>query len=79
VDENIDVIIKDQGVGISDEVMPHIFERFYHVDKVGNHLFRGAGLGLSIARHVIEQHKGTIHVESTLGKGSTFTVSLKQI
>ena len=79
VDDKIDVVIKDQGVGISPEVLPHIYERFFHVDKVGDHLFRGAGLGLSIARHVIEQHKGTIQVESELGKGSTFTVSLKQV
>jgi len=79
VDDNIDVRIKDQGVGIAPEVLPHIFDRFFHVDRVGDHLFRGAGLGLSIARHVIEQHKGSIHVESDLGKGSTFTVSLKRI
>jgi signal transduction histidine kinase len=79
VDENIEVVIKDQGVGIDPDVMPHIFERFYHADRVGDHLFRGAGLGLSIAQHVMEQHKGIIKVESELGKGSTFTVSLKRI
>jgi len=79
VGENIEVMIQDHGVGIPSESLPHIFERFYHVDKVGDYLFRGAGLGLSIARHVIEQHKGSIDVKSQLGKGSTFTVLLKRI
>jgi signal transduction histidine kinase len=79
VDDNINVRIKDQGVGIAPEVLPRIFDRFFHADRVGDHLFRGAGLGLSIARHVIEQHKGSIQVESELSKGSTFTVFLKKI
>jgi signal transduction histidine kinase len=68
--------IKDHGVGIPPEALPRIFDRFYHLDSVGNHLFRGAGIGLSIARQVIEQHKGTIDVETQLGKGSTFTTYL---
>jgi signal transduction histidine kinase len=70
------ITITDNGVGISPEVMPRIFDRFFHVDKVGDHLFRGVGLGLSIARQVIEQHNGEITVKSELGKGSTFTIRL---
>ena len=68
--------IKDHGVGIPPEALPRIFERFYHLDQIGDHLFRGAGIGLSLARQVIEQHKGTIGVESEPGKGSTFITCL---
>jgi signal transduction histidine kinase len=70
------VRVKDHGVGIAADVMPCIFDRFYHVDHVGDYLFRGLGLGLSVARQVIEQHDGKILVESELGKGSTFTILL---
>lgn len=69
--------IQDEGVGIPQDVLPKIFERFYHVDQIGDHLFRGAGLGLSIARQVIETHQGHIDVESKLGQGSVFTIRLK--
>ena len=54
--------------------MERIFDRFFHLDEVNGHLFRGVGLGLSIAQQVIEQHKGRIDVESELGKGSLFTI-----
>jgi signal transduction histidine kinase len=70
------VRVEDFGVGIAADVMPCIFERFFHVDHVGDYLFRGLGLGLSVARQVIEQHGGKIQVESELGKGSTFTILL---
>ena len=71
------VQVEDHGVGIATDVLPCIFDRFFHVDHVGNYLFRGLGLGLSVARQVIEQHGGKILVESELGKGSKFTVLLK--
>lgn len=70
--------VSDHGVGISPEIMPRIFDRFFHLDKVGDHLFRGIGLGLSIARQVIQQHKGEISVESDFGSGSTFTIWLNK-
>lgn len=70
------IIIQDHGVGIPAEYLPRIFERFFHLDEVGGHLFRGAGLGLSIARQVIEQHHGRITVDSEVGQGSTFIVRL---
>ncbi|MEW6649303.1 MAG: ATP-binding protein [Chloroflexota bacterium] len=73
------VSVQDCGVGIAPEVLPRIFERFFHLDEVDGHLFRGAGLGLSIARQVIEQHGGEIRVESEPGKGSTFSIGLKRI
>jgi signal transduction histidine kinase len=68
--------IKDPGVGIPPEILPRIFDRFFHMEEVGGHLFRGVGLGLSIAKSVIELHKGHIEVESELGKGSTFSIFL---
>ena len=70
------VRVEDHGVGIATDVMPCIFDRFFHVDHVGDYLFRGLGLGLSVARQVIEQHDGKILIESELGKGSTFTILL---
>ncbi|MDR3575931.1 MAG: ATP-binding protein [Anaerolineaceae bacterium] len=70
------IIIQDQGVGITAEALPNIYDRFFHMDKIGVHLFRGIGLGLSIARQVIEQHRGEIQVQSEPGCGSIFTLSL---
>lgn len=68
------VSVEDHGVGIAGDVVPCIFDRFFHVDYVGDHLFRGLGLGLSIAKQVIDQHHGKIQVNSELGNGSTFTI-----
>jgi signal transduction histidine kinase len=59
--------------------LPHIFDRFFHIDQQGGHMFSGIGLGLSIARQVIEQHEGKIEVSSQVGKGSIFTVKLRAI
>jgi signal transduction histidine kinase len=72
----VTVEIIDQGIGISPEILPHIFERFYHVDKSGDQLFEGLGLGLAITKQVIEQHKGRLEVTSNPGKGSSFTTWL---
>ena len=69
--------IEDHGVGIPAEALPRIFDRFFHLERVANHLFSGVGLGLSIARQVIEQHGGGISVESRLGEGSAFKVRLR--
>ncbi|MBP7228430.1 MAG: cyclic nucleotide-binding domain-containing protein [Longilinea sp.] len=72
------IIIQDHGVGIPSQYLPRIFERFFHLDEVNGRMFRGAGLGLSIARQVIEQHKGRITVDSEVGQGSTFIVRLRR-
>jgi signal transduction histidine kinase len=70
------VLVKDEGIGIPPEIRARIFDRFFHVEKNGDHLFGGLGLGLSIARQVIQQHKGTLTVESVVGRGSTFRIAL---
>jgi signal transduction histidine kinase len=68
------VSIKDNGVGISEEDIPHIFEGFYR-GKSGQAL-AGHGIGLAVSRQIVEAHNGSITVESELGKGTTFVVSL---
>jgi signal transduction histidine kinase len=68
--------IQDHGIGISPEVLPKIFDRFFHIDNFDKHLFGGIGLGLSIAHQVIEQHSGKINVTSEVGSGSTFSIYL---
>jgi two-component system sensor histidine kinase CiaH len=71
--------VKDTGVGISKADLPHIFERFYQADSSRTKSKTdGFGLGLSIAKKIVEFHKGNIKVESKLGKGSTFIVKLPQ-
>ncbi len=68
--------VSDSGIGISKEDLNHIFDRFWRADKVRSRGMGGAGLGLSIARWIVDRHEGTIQVTSQPGKGSTFTVQL---
>ena len=75
-DNQVVIAVRDHGIGISPEARPHIFDRFYHLEKSGDNLFGGIGLGLSITRQVIQQHKGSIEVDSTPGGGSTFKMTL---
>lgn len=67
---------RDTGIGVSDEDLPHIFDRFYRADKARSREVGGVGLGLSIARWVAEAHRGTIEVQSTPGAGSVFRIRL---
>jgi len=76
--EKVLVAVEDRGIGITKENLPRIFDRFYHLDRSGDELFSGIGLGLAITRQVIEQHQGSLDVVSTPGKGSTFTLTLKK-
>jgi heavy metal sensor kinase len=68
--------VKDSGIGITAEDVRHVFDRFWRADKVRSRGAGGAGLGLSIARWIVERHQGTIEVQSEPGRGSTFTVRL---
>jgi signal transduction histidine kinase len=76
--EKVLVAVEDRGIGITKENLPLIFDRFYHLERSGDDLFGGIGLGLAITRQVIEQHQGSLDVVSTPGKGSTFTLTLKK-
>ena len=79
VDENdhyVYITIRDEGVGIPTVALPNIFDRFFHVEEIGDEMFGGLGLGLAITRQVIEQHGGKIEVESQEGEGSTFRLFL---
>ncbi len=70
------ISVTDTGIGIAPQDLGRIFERFYRSDKSRSRETGGSGLGLSIAKHIIERHGGRIEVESTLGEGSTFTIIL---
>jgi heavy metal sensor kinase len=70
------IIVEDTGIGIPAEDQPRIFDRFYRVDKARSRALGGAGLGLSIARWIVEGHGGSLSVESTVGRGSLFKVEL---
>lgn len=72
----VTVAVKDTGEGIPPEHLPFVFDRFYRVDKSRSRLTGGVGLGLAIAKHLVEAHGGDIHVESRVGEGSTFTFTL---
>ena len=62
-------------MGIPEDALPHVFERFYRVDKARSRATGGSGLGLAIVRVIVERNKGEISVSSQAGKGSTFRVS----
>jgi two-component system phosphate regulon sensor histidine kinase PhoR len=70
------IAVRDHGGGIAPEHLPRLFERFYRVDKGRSRELGGTGLGLAIVKHIIQAHGGRVTVESTLGKGSTFTLHL---
>jgi len=70
------ISIMDQGVGVSAEHLDHIFERFYRVHNTASHQYTGIGLGLYVARAIIEGHGGQIWFTSTPGTGSTFHFTL---
>ena len=72
--DQVFVIIKDTGIGISNEDLPHVFERFYRCEPSRSPA--GTGLGLSLALAIAKAHGGNIDVSSTLGKGSTFAMTL---
>ena len=69
--------VADNGIGISETDLPRIFERFYRADKSRSRESGGAGLGLSIAKHIVERHGGRIEAESVPQKGSKFSISLQ--
>ena len=74
-EDNAILQVADTGVGIPEDALPHVFERFYRVDKARSRKSGGSGLGLSIVRNIVERNNGTIQVESQPNVGTTFTVT----
>lgn len=79
MDKLILIEISDKGIGIPNEHLKHLFDRFYRVDKSRSRVQGGSGLGLSIVKHIIEAHKQTINVRSTPDLGSTFGFTLEKV
>jgi two-component system phosphate regulon sensor histidine kinase PhoR len=74
--DSVVIAVQDHGVGISKKHLPRLFERFYRVDKARSRQLGGTGLGLAIVKHIVQAHGGDITVDSTLGKGSIFSIRL---
>lgn len=74
--EMVRVSVRDSGIGIPARDLPRLFERFYRVDEARSRDKGGTGLGLSIVKHIVQAHGGSVHVESTPGKGSEFSFTL---
>jgi signal transduction histidine kinase len=72
--DTVELEVRDSGTGIDERHLPHIFDRFYRADAART--ASGSGLGLAIAKQIVERHGGAIAVESEIGKGTTFTVTL---
>ena len=76
--DEVEVIVSDTGIGIAENELPRLFERFYRVDKARSRNSGGTGLGLAIVKHIIEVHQGHVSVKSKIGIGTTFSVILKK-
>jgi two-component system phosphate regulon sensor histidine kinase PhoR len=72
----VQFFVRDTGIGIPEEDLPRLFERFYRVDKARSRELGGTGLGLSIVKHLVAAHNGATSVQSRLHAGSTFSFSL---
>ena len=74
--QDFQISVVDEGVGIEREHLPRLFERFYRTDNARSRAMGGTGLGLAIVKHIAQAHHGRVSVESTVGKGSTFRIKL---
>ena len=74
--DTLEIAVRDDGPGIPAEDLPHIFERFYRVDKGRSREKGGTGLGLSIVKHIVQLHGGRVWAESRVGEGTSFFFTL---
>jgi two-component system sensor histidine kinase ArlS len=75
-DLSVCIAVQNSGIGIPEQDLPYIFDRFYRVDKARNRKHGGSGLGLSIAKHLVQNYGGSISVQSEESVGTTFTIRL---
>lgn len=75
-DNAVQIVIEDHGIGIAQQHHSRIFEKFYRVSQGLVHTAKGSGLGLAIVQHIVQSHGGTITITSTIGAGSTFTITI---
>jgi len=78
-DDTVEIAVTDQGIGIPDDELDRVFERFFRIDQARSRSTGGTGLGLSIVKHVVQNHGGEIRVWSQPGRGSTFTIRLPRV
>jgi len=74
--QNVQIEVSDTGIGVENEDIPRIFDKFYRVRSEVTKNISGTGLGLSIVKNVVDAHRGAINVESKVGKGTLFTILL---
>ena len=79
LNDGLQIVVEDDGIGIPEEDLPHVTERFYRVDKGRTKTIEGTGLGLAIVKHIVQMYEGDLKIESKLGVGTKTTIFLKDM
>jgi signal transduction histidine kinase len=78
-DDMARIEVRDTGVGMTADVVPHVLERFYRADPARTPSTQGVGLGLSLVKWIVDRHHGTLEIDSQPGRGSAFIIKIKKI